>query len=92
MLVGEEEGDVVMEDKIEVTVHVIGIFCECAPTRLFLCSNIPRRQSQMINLKTRRKISKDEMDPGATKLSNCQQYNFSEYKSWNHLRQDSSTI
>ena len=25
MLVGEEEGDVVMEDKIEVTVHVIGI-------------------------------------------------------------------
>ena len=53
MLVGEEEGDVVMEDKIEVTVHVIGIFrslnlspiysSECASTRLFLCSNIPRR-------------------------------------------------
>ena len=34
MLVGEEEGDVAMEDKIEVTVHVIGIFCECAPMRL----------------------------------------------------------
>ena len=46
----------------------------------------------MISLKTRRKISKDEMDPGATKPSNCQQYNFGKYKSWNHLRQDSSTI
>ena len=80
-----------MEDKIEVTVHVIGIFSECASTRLFLCSNIPRRQSQMISFKIRRKISKDEMDPGATKPSNCQQYNFGKYKSWNHLRQDSPT-
>ena len=69
----EEEGDVaIMEDKIEVTVHVIGIFpplnlspiysSECASTRLFLCSNIPMRQSQMINLKTGREVSKDEMD------------------------------
>ena len=64
-LVGEEEGDVAMEDKIEVIVHVIGIFpslnlspiysSECASTRLFLCLNIPRRRSQMIN--------QDEMDP-----------------------------
>ena len=72
MLVGEEEGDVAMEDKIEVTVHVIGISPslnlspiysgEFASTRLFLCSNISMRQSQIINLKTGRKISKDEMD------------------------------